>query len=190
VLEHSSFCYGDTVNDALETSLRLVRAQAALVKRFDARLSALHGVSFADLAVLRCLGQAEGGRMRRVDLALALGLSASGVTRGLIPLERIGLVVREPDPRDARVAYAALTPTGRERLEEMERTAGEVADDVFADEVWAGGGLAALVDLLDALPGVGDDSGGPDAAARRGARREARDGARGGQPESADNRHG
>jgi DNA-binding MarR family transcriptional regulator len=141
------------MNEALETSLRLVRAQAALVKRFDARLSGLHGVSFADLAVLRCLGRAEGGRMRRVDLAQALGLSASGVTRGLIPLERIGLVVREPDPRDARVAYAALTPTGRERLDEMEQTAGEVADDVFTGEAWDGGGLATLVALLDALEG-------------------------------------
>jgi DNA-binding MarR family transcriptional regulator len=105
--------------------------------------------------------------MRRVDLAQALGLSASGVTRGLIPLERIGLVVREPDPRDARVAYAALTPTGRERLDEMEQTAGEVADDVFTGEAWGGGGLATLVALLDALEG-----GAVAGAARHGKRTE------------------
>nr|WP_133997581.1 MarR family transcriptional regulator [Streptomyces sp. 846.5] len=165
------------MSEALETSLRLVRAQAALVKRFDARLSGLHGVSFADLAVLRCLGQAEGGRLRRVDLAQALGLSASGVTRGLIPLERIGLVVREPDPRDARVAYAALTPTGRKRLDEMEQTAAGIAEDVFTGEVWDGGGLATLVALLDALEG---DAGAGAARVGRSGRR----------PESAADRHG
>jgi DNA-binding MarR family transcriptional regulator len=136
------------VNDALEASLRLVRAQSTLVKRFDGRLSALHGVSLADLLVLLHLGRAEGGRMRRVDLAQALGLTASGVTRGLIPLERIGLVVREPDPRDARVAYAALTDAGRARLAEMLATAEEIAADVFAAPRWADGGFDLLADLL------------------------------------------
>ncbi|QMU76356.1 winged helix-turn-helix transcriptional regulator [Streptacidiphilus sp. PB12-B1b] len=141
------------MNDALEASLRLVRAQSALVKRFDGRLASLHGVSLADLLILLHLGRAEGGRMRRVDLAQALGLTASGVTRGLIPLERIGLVVREPDPRDARVAYAALTDTGRERLTEMLGTAEEVAADVFAAPRWADGGFDLLADLLADLEG-------------------------------------
>lgn len=139
------------VTEALEVSLRLVRSQAALVRRFDSRLSGLHGVSFADLMVLLQLGDAPGGRMRRVDLAAALGLSASGVTRGLVPLERIGLVLREPDPRDARVAYAALTDTGRQRLAEMLTAAEEVAAEVFAGEPWDAGGLAQLSGLLTAL---------------------------------------
>jgi DNA-binding MarR family transcriptional regulator len=141
------------MNDALDVSLKLVRAQTALVKRFDGRLSALHGVSLADLMVLLELGRAEGGRMRRVDLAAALGLTASGVTRGLVPLERIGLVVREPDPRDARVAYASLTPTGRERLGEMLATADEIAADVFAAPRWADGGIDAMAGLLADLSG-------------------------------------
>jgi DNA-binding MarR family transcriptional regulator len=138
---------------ALEVSLRLARTQAALVRRFDSTLSGLHGVSFADLMVLLQLGDAPGGRMRRVDLAQALGLSASGVTRGLIPLERIGLVVREPDPRDARVAYAALTATGRTRLAEMLTAAEEVAAEVFAEESWQLGGLEQLSGLLTTLSG-------------------------------------
>jgi DNA-binding MarR family transcriptional regulator len=143
----------EPMSPALEASLRVVRAQAALVRRFDATLSGLHGVSFADLMVLLQLGRAPGGRMRRVDLAHALGLSASGVTRGLIPLERIGLVVREPDPRDARVAYAALTTTGRERLAEMLASAEQVAADVFAAESWSDGALGQLSGLLEALTG-------------------------------------
>lgn len=100
------------MSDPLDAVLRLVRAQAALVRRFASRLSGLHGVSLADFTLLLRLSQAPGGRMRRVDLAEALGMTASGVTRGLAPLERIGLVTREPDARDARVAYASLTATG------------------------------------------------------------------------------
>ncbi|RRQ87722.1 MarR family winged helix-turn-helix transcriptional regulator [Streptomyces griseofuscus] len=143
------------MSDALDTALRLVRAQAALVRRFDARLGGLHGVSLADFTLLLRLGQAPGGRMRRVDLAEALGLTASGVTRALAPLERIGLVTREPDARDARVAYASLTGTGRARLKEMLATAEETAEDLFAAPAWGEEEVPLLASLLARLGGTG-----------------------------------
>ncbi|MEU3312607.1 MarR family winged helix-turn-helix transcriptional regulator [Streptomyces sp. NPDC048387] len=143
------------MSDALDVSLRLVKAQTALVRRFDSRLGALFGVSLADFLVLLHLGRAEGGRMRRVDLAGALGLTASGVTRGLAPLERIGLVVREADARDARVAYAALTDTGRERLADALKAAEQVAADVFGGPEWAAGDIGELSGLLTRLGGTG-----------------------------------
>ncbi|MEV0438794.1 MarR family winged helix-turn-helix transcriptional regulator [Streptomyces spectabilis] len=143
------------MTDALDVSLRLVRAQTALVKRFDAALGGLHGVSLADFTMLLRLGQAPGGRMRRVDLAAALGLTASGVTRGLAPLERIGLVTREANARDARVAYAALTATGRERLAEMLATAQRVAADVFEPSSWEQREIASLSEMLTRLGGTG-----------------------------------
>ncbi|MYW45281.1 MarR family transcriptional regulator [Streptomyces sp. SID486] len=143
------------MSEALDTALRLVRAQTALVRRFDARLGGLHGVSLADFTLLLRLGQAPGGRMRRVDLAEALGLTASGVTRGLAPLERIGLVSREPDARDARVAYAALTATGRQRLTEMLATAEETAAEIFTGPAWPAADVTGLADLLTRLGGTG-----------------------------------
>ncbi|ALO96569.1 MarR-family transcriptional regulator [Streptomyces hygroscopicus subsp. limoneus] len=143
------------MSEGLDTALRLVRAQSALVRRFDARLGGLHGVSLADFTLLLRLEQAPGGRMRRVDLAEALGLTASGVTRGLAPLERIGLVTRETDARDARVAYAALTGTGRRRLAEMRTTAEETAAEVFAGPAWPAADIARLADLLTRLGGTG-----------------------------------
>ncbi|GAA1036243.1 MarR family winged helix-turn-helix transcriptional regulator [Streptomyces murinus] len=143
------------MSDALDAALRLVRAQAALVRRFDARLGGLHGVSLADFTLLLRLGQAPGGRMRRVDLAEALGLTASGVTRALAPLERIGLVTREPDARDARVAYASLTGTGRARLKEMLATAEETAADLFATPAWGEEEVPLLASLLTRLGGTG-----------------------------------
>ncbi|MEV4338643.1 MarR family transcriptional regulator [Streptomyces sp. NPDC049590] len=141
--------------EALDAALRLVRAQTALVRRFDARLGGLHGVSLADFTLLLRLAQAPGARMRRVDLADALGLTASGVTRGLAPLERIGLVTREPDARDARVAYAALTATGRRRLTEMLTTARETAAEIFSTQNWPSTDLTRLTDLLTRLGGTG-----------------------------------
>lgn len=140
--------------DPLDTALRLVRAQSAMVKRFDASLGGLHGVSLSDFTMLLHLSQAPGGRMRRVDLAEALGLTASGVTRGLAPLERIGLVSRETAARDARVAYAALTPTGRQRLAKMLRTARQVAAEHFAGGQWTGEDLGLLSTLLTRLGGT------------------------------------
>ncbi|WP_052850509.1 MarR family winged helix-turn-helix transcriptional regulator [Streptomyces avicenniae] len=143
------------MTDALDASLRLVRAQTALVKRFDASLGRLHGVSLADFTALLRLSLAPGGRMRRVDLAEALGLTASGVTRGLAPLERIGLVTRETDARDARVAYAVLTPTGRDRLADMLITAGQVSAEIFAAPPWDAQDIGTLSALLTRLGGTG-----------------------------------
>lgn len=143
------------MSDALDAALRLVRAQATLVKRFDTSLGGLHGVSLADFTMLLRLGQAPGGRMRRVDLAEALGLTASGVTRGLAPLERIGLVARETNARDGRVAYAALTDTGRARLDDMLATAEQIAAEVFAAPPWSKEDIGRLADLLTRLGGTG-----------------------------------
>ncbi|MER5398101.1 MarR family transcriptional regulator [Streptomyces sp. NPDC002599] len=143
------------MSKGLDATLRLVRAQATLVKRFDASLGGLHGVSLADFTMLLRLSEAPGDRMRRVDLAEALGLTASGVTRGLVPLERIGLVRRDPDARDARVAYAALTETGRERLAEMLVTAERVAEEVFAEPAWTEEETTRLAGLLGRLGGTG-----------------------------------
>jgi DNA-binding MarR family transcriptional regulator len=139
----------------LDACLRLARAQALMVKRFDNQLGRLHGLSFADFLLLQQLGSAPGGRMRRVDLAAALGLTASGVTRSLGPLERIGLVEREPDPRDARVAYAALTDAGRERLQHAEKAAGQLAATLLGGEEWAAGEVASLAGYLTRLGGTG-----------------------------------
>ncbi|WP_055585156.1 MarR family winged helix-turn-helix transcriptional regulator [Streptacidiphilus griseoplanus] len=143
------------MSEYLDTCLRLARAQAVLVKRFDNQLGRLHGLSFADFVLLQQLGSAPGGRMRRVDLAAAVGLTASGVTRSLGPLERIGLVEREPDPRDARVAYAALTEAGRERLQHAEKAAGQLAASVLGGEEWAPGEVASLAGYLARLGGTG-----------------------------------
>jgi DNA-binding MarR family transcriptional regulator len=63
--------------------------------------------------------------MRRVDLAEKVGLTASGVTRLLNPMEKIGLVDKTASSHDARVSLVALSKAGRRMLED----AGVTVDD-------------------------------------------------------------
>ncbi len=119
------------ISPSLEFTLRLARAQATLVRRLDQVLGGYHGISFSDFMLLHYLNRAPGGRLRRVDLAERQGLTASGVTRTLLPLEKIGLVERQQDPRDARVAYAAITDTGRELLNNAVTVADQISKDLL-----------------------------------------------------------
>jgi len=138
------------MNDALGFCLSLVRAQAALLRRFDGRLGSWHGISFGDFAILLELSRAPGARLRRVDLAAAVGLTPSAVTRALIPLEKVGLISRKADRHDARVGYAVLTAAGRQRVEEALETAEMISQESVAD---AGEHVGALSGALDRIAG-------------------------------------
>jgi DNA-binding MarR family transcriptional regulator len=137
---------------ALDFCLRLARAQATLLRRLDNTLGNLHGISFSDFQLLYHLGRAPGARLRRIDLAERLGLTASGVTRTLLPLEKIGLVARQPDPRDARVGYAAITDTGQALLVDAVATAHMICQELLkgADP----GQLDALAGVLGQIAGM------------------------------------
>ena len=136
---------------ALDFCLRLARAQAVLVRRFDSILGNLHGLSFGDYQLLYHLQRAPGGRLRRIDLAERLALTASGITRSLMPLEKIGLVARQADARDARVGYAVLTAAGQELLEYASATAHAVGRELLQDA--PAEQLGALSAILGRLAG-------------------------------------
>lgn len=136
---------------SLDFCLRLAKAHAAVVRRFDRRLGTLHGLSFGDFILLLNLSNAPGGKLRRIDLAEKLGLSASAVTRSLIPLERIGLVTRQRDLRDARIGYAVLTKTGQRVLLESMRSAEEVSEDAIPEK--NNPRLRSLSELLSQIGG-------------------------------------
>ncbi|MES3024512.1 MAG: MarR family winged helix-turn-helix transcriptional regulator [Pseudomonadota bacterium] len=138
---------------ALDFCVRLSRAQASLTRRLDAALGSVHGIAFGDLVLLQHLGGASGGRLRRVDLAERLALSASGVTRALLPLEKIGLVARQGGARDARVGYAAISNAGHGVLADAGATARMVCQEMLD---------AAEPDQLDALGVVLDQLAGMD----------------------------
>ena len=121
----------------------------------SAELVAEHGLTINDYEALLHLSQAEDGRLRRVDLAGELLLTASGVTRLLDGLESAGLVERAHCTGDRRVVYAVLTESGRTKLREasVSHVAGVRA---FFEARYSGEELEQLAGLLGRLPGAAD----------------------------------
>ena len=97
--------------------VRFLRAHAALTRELSSRLEAVHELTLSDFDVLIQLYYADGQRMRRIDLARSVLLTASGITRLLDGLESCGLVAKERCASDARVTYAVLTKAGVKKLE-------------------------------------------------------------------------
>ncbi len=87
-----------------------------LTAAFEADL-APHGLTMGDYQVLVYLSEAEDNRLRMCDLADALKLSPSGLTRRLDGMVRQGWVGRAACPGDRRVMYASLTAAGRKKIE-------------------------------------------------------------------------
>jgi DNA-binding MarR family transcriptional regulator len=100
------------VEPGLEAWIRFLRAHASLTRQLSARLESEHGLTLNDYDVLVQLAHAEDRRLRRVDLARSVLLSASGITRLLDGLERAGWVEKGTCRSDARVTYAVLTEAG------------------------------------------------------------------------------
>jgi DNA-binding MarR family transcriptional regulator len=116
---------------ALDILFDLALARTLIAREVDNPLSQ-HGISLADLAILRELRTAPGAKLRRSELAQRLGVTPSGIARQLGPLERIGLVDRESHDRDARLALVVLTPAGTRIVDEALQTAEYAAEGAFA----------------------------------------------------------
>jgi DNA-binding MarR family transcriptional regulator len=100
----------------------LLRAHMSATKQLNAQLVADHGLTLSDYGVLLQLAWAPDRRLRRVDLADRILLTASGVTRLLDGLERAGYVERAACDTDRRVVYAVLTEEGLAKLREAAAT--------------------------------------------------------------------
>lgn len=110
-----------------ELVLTLSSLQTKLLKRLDHALM-VHGISFTEFMVMFHLNGSSGRNLRRIDLAEKVGLSASGVTRLLNPMQKIGLVEKEESARDARVSLVKLTSAGGKIYREAETTFNQCAE--------------------------------------------------------------
>jgi DNA-binding MarR family transcriptional regulator len=140
----------------LESWVSFLRAHAAITRELSAQLQREHDLTLNDYEVLLHLSHAEDGRMRRVDLAERVVLTASGITRLLEGLERAGYVCKESCAADARVSYAALTDKGRKKLGSAAETHLRGVDELFVSR-YSGSELTALAELLGRLPVTGAD---------------------------------
>src|SRR4051794_3323924 len=137
----------------IQAFVRLIRASSAVTRELSAQLQADHGLSINAYEALLMLARAPDSRMRRVDLANSLLLTASGVTRLLDGLERDGFVGREACDSDRRVTYAVLTKAGRDKLREADRTHTRQIRELMGAH-YDGAELVQLCDLLGRLPDV------------------------------------
>lgn len=130
--------------------MTLLAINARLEERFSGVLGAVHGLGLNEALLLIQLDRAEKHRLSRVELARRLSTSPSTVTRMAQPLEKLGYIDRESDPRDARLAYVLLTDIGRERVADAKATLTRLADEVFRDR-WSAQDVTTLAELLGRL---------------------------------------
>src|SRR6476620_6616566 len=90
----------------IESWVSFLRAHSAITRQLNADLLNVHGLTLNDYEVMVLLSRADGHRMRRVDLAQTVVLTASGSTRLLDGLERAGYVAKDSCATDARVTCA------------------------------------------------------------------------------------
>lgn len=118
-------------SEELSLIMNLSKAHFSINRKMDARLSC-YGIGLSDFVILQHLQAAPEHKMRRVDIAAAVGLTASGITRVLAPMEKYGLVTRESNERDARVSFVVITSGGKRLLSQARSTAIDVAKSFFS----------------------------------------------------------
>ena len=131
--------------------VRFLRAHAALTRELSSRLEAVHELTLSDFDVLIQLYYADGQRMRRIDLARSVLLTASGITRLLDGLESCGLVAKERCASDARVTYAVLTKAGVKKIEEARESHVADIEELFGSR-FSPQEREQLAELLGRLP--------------------------------------
>jgi len=114
-------------------------------------------VDRAGVAMLSRLN--DHGGIRLSDLAAALGLDVSTVSRQVRHLEEAGLVHRADDPEDRRAYRLSITDKGRDLLDQLRSARREMLCAALRD--WSDDDRDRLTDLLTRLA----DDLGPDLGA-------------------------
>lgn len=137
----------ESANLSLKIFINLSKILTENSRRFN---GGLDGIGFNEFVILFHIDQSPDKKIRRIDLAEKMGLTASGVTRILAPMEKIGLIKKEAAVRDARVSYVAITSSGKRNLSEtLENT------KLFFDEVFPPNKLKGIKDLSALLVELG-----------------------------------
>ncbi|MFL5885298.1 MAG: MarR family winged helix-turn-helix transcriptional regulator [Thermoleophilaceae bacterium] len=122
----------------LEAWVGLLQAHHRLVQELDSELERAHGLTLGEYEVLLQLSRAPESRLRMSELADAVLLTKSGLTRLVDRLEGRRLVERTKCPSDLRGFHAVLTGEGRERLREAAPTHVDGIHRLFLDRLEPG----------------------------------------------------
>lgn len=141
----------EDINPQVMTVIELWTKSNLINRKLDATLGSIHGIGFTEYMVLCHLNEAPNQVLRRIDLARLLGRSASGITKMLNPMEKIGLVAKEINPRDARVSLVKTTKTGNKVYQQASQTI-----NLSAAQLLSRIDTANITDLLGLLEVIGD----------------------------------
>ncbi len=94
----------------------VLRVQARVIARAEEALVAAELPPLAWYDVLLTLSEAEAGALRMYEVADAIVMSRSGLTRLIDRLEEAGLTERRNCPSDRRGNFVAITEPGRAML--------------------------------------------------------------------------
>jgi len=141
--------------DALKTDPRdawhrLLQVSSGVLRELDHALDIHDRITVTEFDVLITLDNAPDRQIRMTDLARATMLSSGGMTRLVGRLEDRGLVRRDPDPDDARVLRATLTPDGGQKLAQARVTHDAVLTRMIAPHLTAAD-VRALERALDKI---------------------------------------
>jgi DNA-binding MarR family transcriptional regulator len=139
----------NTISNELKLLFQLNKTQTLLARRFDAGLG---GLGLNEFMILYHLQASPEQKMRRIDLANKIGLTASGVTRLLLPMEKIGLVSKEINKLDARVSFVVLALGGRRKFEEGDERAELLLKEIMPQKSVKE--INSLQDLLTLINGA------------------------------------
>ena len=141
----------------LQAWRNLLTAHSQLLATLDHELRQAHGLTIGDYDVLVHLADQPRTGLRMCELAEAVVLSPSGISRRVDRLERDGLVVRERDAGDARNVKARLTDRGKTLFRRVRKTHLADVREHFVDR-FDERELEELRDMLGRLLGPGGDT--------------------------------
>jgi DNA-binding MarR family transcriptional regulator len=95
-----------------------MRLMVVMPRAIDEDLTRRSGVSLTRYVVLMRLSEAPGRALRMSDLADAVAISPSRMTRIIQSMAAAGLVTRRPAPADGRASLAVLTDQGLQQLQD------------------------------------------------------------------------
>ena len=123
---------GDETSRWMPAFLALLRTHARLSDQLELDVRRISGLSVARYDVLMHLDMA-GGRLGLSDLAQAMVLSPSGLSKLLDRMQEAGLVERQPHPHDARSTYALITRHGRGVVRKTRQRHHAFLQQIFGD---------------------------------------------------------
>jgi DNA-binding MarR family transcriptional regulator len=109
----------------------------------------LTGVDMSYTALLILEQMKDDGTTRMTELAQAVGVTSTTVTRRIQDLEKCGLILRTPDSQDGRASVVNLSKEGRQVADVVGRARFEILRGALED--WSEEDLECLLALFERL---------------------------------------